>query len=144
MSGQSRRFGKQGEYMRYLEPLKGRWLFAGYAATTVNLTMRSSVVNANAALGGQGRVYRGGKLVPGNQGTGTGGGIYIDKATVGLDAFTVRNTRGNTATTSARDIFGRYSKLIERITPCTGALRHACERIPHCQSSPRLPRCPIA
>ena len=84
----------------------------GVYAAGGTLSMRNSIVSANAALGGEGRLFHGGKLVPGHEGTGTGGGTYIGKASVGLDAFTDRNTKNNTATTSARDIFGRYSKLV--------------------------------
>lgn len=82
----------------------------GVFAAGGNLTVRSSVVSANAALGGDGRVLRGNKL--GHQGTGTGGGIYIGNADVGIDAFTVKYTKGNTATTTARDIFGAYTKIV--------------------------------
>ena len=57
-------------------------------------------------------ITTGSSNVLGHEGTGTGGGIYIGNASVGLDAITVTNVRRNTATTSAQDIFGSYWKLV--------------------------------
>jgi hypothetical protein len=52
---------------------------------------------------------------PGNEGQGIGGGIYINyinaAADAGLDTFTVRNTTGNTASTSSPNIAGSYRRL---------------------------------
>lgn len=88
----------------------GNGFGGGVFAAGGNLTLRSTLVSANAALGGDGRVLSGNKL--GHRGTGTGGGIYIANANVGIDAFTVKNTKGNTATTTAREIFGTYTRIV--------------------------------
>ena len=85
----------------------------GLYAAAGALTIRNSSINANVAQSGGGLIWKRNALVPGNEGKGVGGGIYINgAASTGLDAFTVRNTTGNTASSSSPDIFGRYRKII--------------------------------
>ena len=85
----------------------------GLYAAGGSLSVRNGIVTGNAALGGGGLRLRRGISVPGNEGDGTGGGIYINPAaSVGLDSLTVRNTKGNTASTSARNIFGDYDRIV--------------------------------
>jgi hypothetical protein len=77
-----------------------------------NLTLRGCTVTGNTASGGAGGKSPGGNLPPGVKGAGRGGGIYISSASsAGLDAFTLANTKNNTASTSDNDIFGSYSIL---------------------------------
>jgi hypothetical protein len=104
--------GFGGAFLQGSTATGGNGYGGGIHASGGNLAVRNSVVNANAALGGEGRLFQGNKLVLAREGIGTGGGIYIGNASAGLDAFTVKNTKANTATTSARDIFGSYSKLV--------------------------------
>ena len=84
-----------------------------YASSNATLTLRGTTVSQNTAAGGiGGSTPKNQKLPPGPNGTGQGGGIYIASgALAGLDAFTLANTRGNTASTSDNDIFGSFSIL---------------------------------
>lgn len=83
----------------------------GLYAAAGALTILNSSITANTAKGGGGLVWKHGAFVPGNEGTGTGGGIYVNSAaSAELDVFTIRNTTGNAAPNS-RDIFGRYRRI---------------------------------
>ena len=83
-----------------------------YASSSAAVTLRGNAVTGNAATGGKGGKSQGGNLPRGANGAGKGGGIYIaPTASVGLDAFTLANTKSNSASTSDNDIFGSYSIL---------------------------------
>ena len=70
-------------------------------------TLRGVTITQNAAIGGAGGTR---KLT----GSGLGGGLYVGtgNAALELDAFTIRNTTNNAASTSARDIFGSYTTIV--------------------------------
>jgi hypothetical protein len=83
----------------------------GIYAATGTVAVRGTTNTRNTATGGAGGSSPKG-LPRGLDGTGQGGAIYIaPAASVGLDAFTQSNTRGNSASTSDNDIFGTFTIL---------------------------------
>jgi hypothetical protein len=75
---------------------------APYAGTPPGLTVQGSTITDNQATGGAAGSG-------GSAGQGSGGGAYFATGgTVCLDAFTVADIFGNTASTSNSDIFGDY------------------------------------
>jgi hypothetical protein len=91
-------------YPLYCQPQTERTCFGGgiYNDGTSTLTVTSSMISSNEAAGG----------VAGSGGIadqGIGGGVYFASGgSVCLDASTVANIFGNTASTSNNEIFGGY------------------------------------
>jgi hypothetical protein len=80
----------------------GLSIFPGNAGTPATLTVTGSTITDNQAIGGAGG--------SGGAGQGVGGGAYFAAGgVVCLDAFTVANTLGNTASTSSKDVFGDFT-----------------------------------
>jgi hypothetical protein len=76
---------------------------APYAGTPPTLTVLGSTITGNQAISG-------GAGAGGSPGQGIGGGAYFAAGgVVCLDAFTVANILGNSASTSNNDIFGAYT-----------------------------------
>jgi hypothetical protein len=79
--------------------------FGGAFHTAAGAALRNCTITSNSASGG---AAGGGAL----DGQGIGGGIYIGSGdSVGLDAFTVKHTAQNKASTSDRNIAGLYELL---------------------------------
>jgi hypothetical protein len=75
----------------------------GNAGTSATLTVLASTITGDQAIGG-------GAGAGGSAGQGVGGGAYLAAGgVVCLDAFTVANILGNSASTSNNDIFGSYT-----------------------------------
>jgi hypothetical protein len=78
----------------------------GIAAGAPTVTLRATTITRNSAAGG---TSPRGVVTP----TGKGGGLWISSSSVvGIDAFTLANTRGNTASTSDNDIFGSFTSIL--------------------------------
>jgi hypothetical protein len=89
----------------------GDGLGGGLYAAAGTVTVRGTTVTANLAAGGTGGTGTG-KKPDGARGLGIGGGMYLDAtALVGLDVFTARNTKSNSATGNHRDIRGAYDSI---------------------------------
>jgi hypothetical protein len=83
----------------------GAGLGGGLYVYGAGATLRNCTITSNSAIGGT----AGGGAVNGQA---IGGGIYIGTgSSVGLDAFTVKHTAQNKASTSDRNIAGTYDLL---------------------------------
>jgi hypothetical protein len=81
----------------------GLSIFPGNAGTPATLTVTSSTITDNQANGGA-------TGSGGSAGQGVGGGLYLAAGGVAcLDAYTLANILGNTASTSNNDIFGVFT-----------------------------------
>ena len=76
-----------------------------YVGASAVVSLHNCTMTQNSAIGG-----KAGNGPGGADGTGEGGGLYIDPlASICLDAFTVANVTNNSASTSGNDIYGSYT-----------------------------------
>jgi hypothetical protein len=94
----------------------GAGLGGGLYVAGGTVTLTNDTVSSNSAQGGQGgygptlnNTKNSSKTLQASAGVGDGGGIYINGASVCLDAFTKRHLKGNLASTSNAQIDGSYS-----------------------------------
>jgi hypothetical protein len=100
-----------GDGVRFPATAGGNGYGGGICVAAGTASIRRTTITSNVAQGGRGGSTSK-KPNPAGPGAGVGGGIYIGPAApAGLDAFTVRNTKGNSAD-SSREIFGRYTRIV--------------------------------